>query len=127
MSRVQWGFSLLEVLVAFAITSLTLGVLFQIFGKGAAALSLGREYTQAIALAESQIASAAVDDSGTSSSGRFADKFDWTVALTDPTLSAELSVSPGLNLRQVQVEVRWLHRDQPRTLQLVTLQPITTP
>ena len=113
--------------MAFAITSLTLGVLFQIFGKGAAALSLGREYTQAVALAESQMASAAINDAGASSSGRFADKFDWTVTLTDPTLPAEFMAASGLDLRQVQVEVRWLNRDQTRTLQLVTLQPTTTP
>ncbi len=49
----QRGFSLLEVLVAFFILALSLGVLYQAFGKGLHSLTLSGRQTRAAILAES--------------------------------------------------------------------------
>ncbi len=57
----QHGFSLLEVLVAFAILSLSLGVLLAIFGKGMDLVGTSDKYTRAVLLAESTLASVGVE------------------------------------------------------------------
>lgn len=53
--RAQDGFSLLEVLVAFAILALSLGVLLQIFSKAMATTAVSETYAQAVALAEAKL------------------------------------------------------------------------
>lgn len=122
--KLQQGFSLLEVLVAFVITALALGVVFQIFGKGTTALGLGREYAQAIALAESQLAATSIDGATATMAGRFADQFDWRVNTGTPTVPPPPGATSVLTLRQVVVDVQWMSRGQPHTLQLTTLQPV---
>lgn len=49
----QRGFSLLEVLVAFAILSLSLGVLLQVFATGLRNAGVTDDYTRATLYAES--------------------------------------------------------------------------
>ncbi|MBK1641827.1 hypothetical protein CKO12_08085 [Chromatium okenii] len=51
----QRGFSLLEVLVAFAILALTLGVLLNIFSRASHSAILSTQYSQAAALAEAKL------------------------------------------------------------------------
>lgn len=120
--RESQGFSLLEVLIAFTITALALGVVFQIVGKGTTALGLGREYAHAIALAESQLAAASLDGGTTATAGRVADQFDWILHTGAPTFPAEAPST--LTLKEVAVEVRWMSRGQTRAVHFVTLQPV---
>lgn len=51
----QQGFSLLEVLVAFAILALSMGVLLQIFSKAMRVTAVSETYAQAVALAEAKL------------------------------------------------------------------------
>lgn len=67
----QAGFSLLEVLVAFSIFAISLGVLYQVFGTSLRASAMGGHYSHAIIIAESKLALAmeqtplkAMSDSG---------------------------------------------------------------
>jgi general secretion pathway protein I len=53
--RSQRGFSLLEVIVAFAILSLTLGVLMQIFSRAMTTTSQSGVYSRAATLAEARL------------------------------------------------------------------------
>ncbi|WP_296897797.1 prepilin-type N-terminal cleavage/methylation domain-containing protein [Thiohalocapsa sp.] len=55
------GFSLLEVLVAFAILALTLGVLLQIFQRAMTTTATSAEYSRIVALAESKLAAVGGD------------------------------------------------------------------
>lgn len=55
------GFSLLEVLVAFAILALSLGVLMQIFQRAITTTTLSSEYSRIVALAEARLAAVGGD------------------------------------------------------------------
>ena len=55
VKRDQAGFSLLEVLVAFAILALSLGVLLQIFSKAMTTTATSETYALAVALAEARL------------------------------------------------------------------------
>lgn len=60
-ARRQGGFSLLEVVVAFAILALSLGLLLQIFSRALTATSLSGDYSRAVALAEARLNAVGVD------------------------------------------------------------------
>lgn len=60
--RGQRGFTLLEVLVAFSILGLSLGVLIQAFGGGLRNTALAEEYTLATLHAESLLAGLGVEE-----------------------------------------------------------------
>ena len=62
MRRCMGGFSLLEVLVAFTILALTLGVLWQIFSATAQRATVVQETHRAVMLAESKMSELALTD-----------------------------------------------------------------
>lgn len=57
----QNGFSLLEMLVAFSILSVALGILLNIFSRGAQTAVAAEEYTAAVQIAESLMAKTGVE------------------------------------------------------------------
>ena len=78
--RAQTGFSLLEVLVAFSILALSLGVLLQVFASGSRSAAASERYSTALMIAESKMAEAGrIDRDQIEGSGEFADIYRWEV------------------------------------------------
>jgi general secretion pathway protein I len=123
--RVQAGFSLLEVLVAFSVLALSLGVLLQIFSTAMRGVDLAGQYSEAVLLAESRLASVGSaipleagnyvgDDAG----------YRWQVSLApyaDPLSDANLTNPGAPEPLQVRVEVRWRDGERERSLALDSL------
>ena len=77
------GFSLLEVLVAFTLFSVALGVMMQIFSRGVNGASLADHYAKAAMHAESKLAAMGLEEAlkeGTTS-GKIDDDYAWQVTV----------------------------------------------
>ena len=107
------GFSLLEVLVAFSVMAVALGVLSQVFSGGLRLAVQSEEYSLAIRLAENQLEMAGIEGplvSGESSGDSSLDGYRWRqwvepYTAVDPQALSAARVSAFL----VTVEVSWGH------------------
>ena len=84
------GFSLLEILVAFTLMALAMGILMQIFSRGVNGATIADQYSRAAMLAESKLATLGLDSAlqEGESSGKFDDTFAWRLTVApyvDPT------------------------------------------
>ncbi len=120
----QAGFSLLEVLVAFSILALSLGVLMQIFASGARSAATGAVYSQAAELAESVLALAGTEyplESAVHNGEQGV--LNWRLEI-QPTQPSGLQEPPeDLLSFHVSARVSWQDsgRDRDRSLVLETL------
>lgn len=75
------GFSLLEILVAFTLLAVAMGVLMQIFSSGVNGATLADRYAKATMYAESKLAGVGVeaDLKEGADSGKFDDDFSWSL------------------------------------------------
>jgi general secretion pathway protein I len=112
----QRGFSLLEVLVAFTILALSLGVLMQIFSGSLRNADLTGDQAQATALAQTILAATGVEAplAEGDNSGIHADKFRWSVHIApfvEPPRPEDSAVAirtlNALELWEVSVQVTW--------------------
>jgi general secretion pathway protein I len=118
----QSGFSLLEVLVAFAILALTLGVLMQIFAGGSRNALTGSSYSRAVELAESVLALAGTeyplqpglqqgDEAG----------MQWELEIVDWPITDFMLPPRQIPTYQVSARVAWSDGIRERKLSLDTL------
>ncbi len=131
MKKYNRGFSLLEVLVAFVILGLVLGVLMEIFSGGLRNVGRATESQRAILLAQSKLASVGIDSplSEGDSNGDFDGGFRWQLSIRPFKESQSESgeqlgvIAPVLPVMLLEVEIRvlWGASDQPRTVSLKTL------
>ncbi len=115
------GFSLLEVLVAFSIMAISLGILLKIFSSGVNMAIVAEEYTVATQIAESLMAKTGIETPLVIGeiSGTEVDKYDWRVTINEaPPL---LDEAPQTMLMDVTVTVRWGDDENGRMLELNTL------
>ena len=115
------GFTLLELLVAFAIMAMSLGMLYRASGGGARSVGEIENYQRAVLLAESVLALRdVVPQGGWNETGESAG-FAWRVSSVpfgDP------SRAPGLvKLQEVRIAVSWNESARPKVFELNTLLP----
>jgi len=106
-SLIEGGFTLLEVLVAFAILAFALAAAYGVFSDASRSVASGERYGQALALAESRLAAidAAPPGETWDGSGEYEDIYRWTVE-TSP-LPDTVSDSVPLVPVAVSVTVSW--------------------
>lgn len=114
------GFSLLEILVAFTIMALSLGIMLNIFSSGVNTAIIAEDYIIATQLAESLMASTGVEQAleAGERSGIEADKYQWRVMVTESS-DMEVAEQSQLKLMNISVQVHWDDgQQQGRSLEL---------
>ncbi|WP_295430254.1 prepilin-type N-terminal cleavage/methylation domain-containing protein [uncultured Thiodictyon sp.] len=127
--RRQAGFSLLEVLVAFAILAVSLGVLMQIFSRATITTITTAQYSRAAALAQARLAAvgSAIPLKEGPVSGDPEDGFAWQIGIVPvelgetPTASGLSDVVPAVTAYRVTVTALWQEGARVRRLTLSTL------
>jgi general secretion pathway protein I len=105
----QAGFSLLEILVAFSVLALSLGVLYQIFSQGTRTAILTEEYTQAMIIAQSRLATIGMEHKilpGTEQ-GTERDDYHWSTTIHPYTEAPPSNFQTGASVYEVAVIVSW--------------------
>ena len=127
--RRQRGFSLLELLVAFTILALSLGVLMQIFSGSLRNVETTTDQAQATLLAQTLLASVGIEErlAEGESAGQVGDHFRWTLRVL-PFVEAPAADRPAaqpqalsIELWQVTAHVAWGSPDHERSIDLDTL------
>jgi general secretion pathway protein I len=131
MHKSNRGFSLLEVLVAFVILAMVLGVLMQIFSGGLRNAGVASEYQQAVLLGQSKLASIGIETplEASEASGEFDSTYRWQVSIRpyqdSQMQESEQAVQPApimpVRLLEVDVRVQWGESEQPRSVDFKTL------
>jgi len=122
--RGEAGFSLLEVLVAFTILALSLGLLMQSFSTSMRGLRLSEEYTKATMLAESTLAQVGIslDLKVGELRGEAADGFHWRLTVQPYVAPSGAPLTGALIPYLVEVTVSWSEAGREvRELRLSTL------
>ncbi len=113
------GFSLLELVVAMAIMSVALGVMYRAVGGGVRTVGDLSGYSRAVSLGESLLQLRdSVPPEGWNESGQW-QGFRWSIA------SAPYAPASGAMpaVHQVRVEVKWSDGLRDRSFALVSLRP----
>ncbi|NOR69137.1 MAG: prepilin-type N-terminal cleavage/methylation domain-containing protein [Methylomarinum sp.] len=102
------GFSLLEILVAFTIMAVSLGIVLKIFSSGVNTAVISEDYIIATQIAESLMAKAGVEETLEISekSGIEGEKYQWQVRIENNE-TFEITEDSEVELLNVQVIVKW--------------------
>jgi len=128
----QQGFSLLEILIAFSILALSLGILLKIFSGGVNTAAVAEEYTAAVQIAESLMTRAGVETAlqPGETSGLENEYYRWRVAINPYFFNPEMVDIKALKLAlfKVDVTVSWGDGSERRielsTLKLTNEKPL---
>ena len=126
--RLQEGFSLLEILVAFAILSLSLGVLLRIFAGGGHIAGTADEYSRAILTAESLMTRVGIETPLKPGviQGVLEDRYRWTLDVYPYPIDQNMVGDQKLGFKPfwVKLTVEWGDEEDPRAFDLITLRLI---
>jgi general secretion pathway protein I len=107
----QQGFSLLEILIAFSILALSLGILLKIFSAGVNTAEVAEDYTAGVQIAESLMAKTGVETplQAGQDSGLENEKYNWLVTVSPFAFNAENVDTSAITavLFKVKVIVSW--------------------
>ncbi len=113
--------TLIEVLVAFVVLSVTLSVIMQIFSGGLRNARTADAYSRAVFLAESKLAAAGVEQKLVvgESSGEVGKDLRWRVAVS-PIEDGGEPMTP-VRLYEVRAQVIWSDDGRERRIELISL------
>lgn len=124
----QQGFSLLEILIAFSILALSLGILLKIFSAGVNTAVVAEDYTAAVQIAEGLMAKTGVEKplQAGHEEGVENEKYHWLVVVSPFEFNPENTDVTALTamLFKVKVIVSWGEdntRANGRQVELTTL------
>lgn len=107
MRQVNRGFSLIEMLVAMTIMSMSVAALYQATAGATRNVRVDEKYSYAYLLAESLLAEyAVVDIAGINQQGETAGGFQWRVSTTPVEGELPKALKEG-SLQTIQVTVNW--------------------
>lgn len=125
VQRHQGGFSLLEVLVAFAIMAMSLGLIYRVVGGSARNVSHVAQSQQAAWLAESLLASRNnLPAEGWNEDGETAG-FKWQIRSS--RYDSGINSAQVMPLQQVRLSIQWAGGTRPEQLDILTLLPQRKP
>lgn len=131
--RRHQGFSLLEILVAFAVLSLAIGVLLRIFAGGGHIAKTAEDYYRAVITAESLLEGVGIETPVQPGifSGETNDGFRWTLTVSpypfNPQLTGGMEGAPmqtngpSFHPFWVQLDIEWGPEEDPRAFGLESL------
>jgi general secretion pathway protein I len=127
-ARLQSGFTLIEVVVAFVLLSLVLATAFEVFSRGMVRAGELENQSRALVLAQSRLASAGVEDTlkeGTTSGESEDRRFHWTTAVRlheEPAVASKPAPSSSYVMYRIEVRVTWRGDDgREHALALATM------
>ena len=124
-ARRQSGFSLIEMIVALVILSLSLGMLYQATAGATRNVRVDERYSYAILLAQSLLAQHATAPPEGIRTGGAIEDYRWRLATTALPPPENL---PAVALHQLDVDVSWDDGGgKARTVKLTTIVPQTAP
>ncbi len=123
----QRGFSLLEILVAFAIAAMALGMLYRVSGNNARQAGVLARHEHAMGFAQSLLAAyQTVPAQGLNEAGQAAG-FGWQVASRPYPTPVNSADPQAARLHQIVIDVSWLDGTVQRTFELTSLRPERRP
>jgi len=126
----QRGFTLIEIVVAFAIMALGLGIAMQIATGAMRNARQAATRTDAALYAQSLLDTVGVGErleEGTSN-GEFGDDFHWTLLAEPYEIETETPLEPGMSpvqLYRLQLDVSWEQGGREQEARFVTLRALT--
>ena len=125
----QQGFSLLEILIAFSILALSLGILLKIFSAGVNTAGVAGDYTAAVQIAESLMAKTGVETplQAGQSTGLENNRYHWRVDVSPFNFNPDNTDISAITavLFKVKVVVDWGDGNTTdRQVELITLKLI---
>ena len=128
--RVERGFTLIEVLVAFVILALSLTVLLRIFSGGLRNVEVSSDYARAVLVAQAQLAAAGVSEPLElgETRGEWDQRFRWRRRV-EPYVpgDVETPLPESVTAYHITVEVDWDNGTQQRHISLSSLRLSTAP
>lgn len=124
------GFTLIEVLVAFMILALSLTVLLRIFSGGLGNVALAGDYSDALLIAETQLASTGVSEPLATgvTEGEWDQRFRWQrIVEPYPVWKDIPDLPPPVSAFHVRVRVEWVHKGRTREISLSSLRLLKQP